>query len=239
MIMATLATGATRDKPFFLRMIVGIAAIIVIGFLQFAARGYSNYATAPLWVHAHGLVMVSWLALLIVQASLVQRGQLMLHRQLGVLGVLLATALVVLGSFTGLRAIALHRVPPFFSDAFFLALTQVGLVFFAGMVVAAVVNRNRPEWHRRLMIGALVLLMEPAFGRLLPMPLMGGCGEWAIMVIQLGTLSLVMLHDRKRFIAVHPATTISALVVIAAHIAVALAAMTPFFVNTAARIAAQ
>jgi hypothetical protein len=235
--MATLATSATRERPFFLRMIVGISAIIVLGFAQFAARGYSNYGTAPLWVHAHGIVMIAWLGLLIFQSSLVQRGQVMLHRQLGIVGVILAAALVVLGSFTGLRAIALHRTPPFFSDAFFLALTQVGLLFFAGMVATAVINRHRPEWHRRLMIGALVLLMEPAFGRLLPMPLMGAWGEWAIMLIQLATLALVMRHDRKRFIAIHPATTISALVVIAGHVTVTLAAMTPWFVNTAAQIA--
>lgn len=237
--MATLATSATREKPFFLRMIVGISAIIVLGFLQFAARGYSNYSTAPLWVHAHGVVMLAWLGLLIVQSSLVQRGQVMLHRQLGILGVILAAALIVLGMFTAQRAIALHRVPPFFTDAFFLSLTHVGLLFFAGMIVAAVANRNRPEWHRRLMIGALVLLMEPAFGRLLPMPLMGPWGEWVIMAIQLATLALVMRHDRKRFIAVHPATTISALVVVAAHVAVTLAAMTPFFIDSAAGIAAN
>ncbi|MEO5587742.1 MAG: hypothetical protein ABIQ81_08630 [Novosphingobium sp.] len=237
--MATLAGGTTRDRPFFLRMIVGISAIIVLGFLQFAARGFVNYGTAPLWVHLHGVVMLAWLGLLICQASLVQRGNLMLHRQLGVLGVALAAALVVLGSFTGLRAIALHRVPPFFTDAFFLALTQVGVLFFGAMIVAAVANRHRAEWHRRLMIGALVLLMEPAFGRILPMPFMGGWGEWVIMVIQLGALGIVARHDRQRFIAVHPATLASALVVVLAHVAVALAAMTPFFVNAAARIAAN
>lgn len=236
--MATYAGSTTRDRAFFLRMIIGIALVIVVGFAQFAARGYSNYATAPLWVHLHGVVMLSWLGLLIVQSSLVQRGGLMLHRQLGVLGVILAAALVVMGSFTGLRAIALHRVPPFFTDAFFLALTQVGLLFFAGMVLAAVANRNRAEWHRRLIIGALVLLMEPAFGRLLPMPLLGAWGEWVIMVIQLGTLGIVARHDRKRFVGVHPATVISALVVVLAHVAVTLASLTPLFENWAAAIAA-
>jgi hypothetical protein len=237
--MATLADGAARDKPFFLRMIIGISAVIVLGFLQFAARGYVNVAAAPLWVHLHGVVMIAWLGLLIYQSSLVQRGNLLQHRQLGVAGLALAAALVVLGSFTGMRAIALHRVPPFFTDAYFLALTQVGLLFFAGMVVAAVVNRARPEWHRRLMLGALVLIMEPAFGRLLPMPLMGPWGEWTIMAIQLGTLALVARHDLRRFVAIHPATVVSMLVVIATHVTVTLAAMTPFFIGWAADIAAN
>jgi hypothetical protein len=237
--MATLANSATREKPFFLRMIVGISAIIVLGFLQFAARGYVNYGAAPLWVHLHGFVMLSWLALLIVQSSLVQRGSLMLHRQLGILGLALAAALVVLGSFTGLRAIALHRVPPFFTDAYFLALTQLGLAAFAGLIVAAVANRRRAEWHRRLMLGAMILLMEPAFGRLLPMPLLGPWGEWLIMAIQLGVLALVARHDRRRFIAVHPATIVCAFVVVATHVTVTLAAMTPLFAGYAAAIAAN
>lgn len=237
--MATLAGGATRDKPFFLRMIIDIALVIVLGFAQFAARGFVDFGAAPFWVHLHGVVMLSWLGLLIYQSSLVQRGNVMLHRRLGVLGIILAAALIVLGMFTGMRAIALHRAPPYFSDAYFLALTQVGLIVFAGMIVAAVANRNRPEWHRRLMIGALVLLMEPAFGRLLPMPLMGIWGEWAVMAIQLATLAIVARHDRKRFVGIHPATIISALVVVFAHVAVTLAALTPFFVERAAEIAAR
>ncbi|MGN6358737.1 MAG: adenylate cyclase [Novosphingobium sp.] len=237
--MATLADGATRDKPFFLRMISGIALVIVLGFAQFAARGFVNFGAVPLWVHFHGLVMLSWLGLLVYQSSLVQRGNLVLHRQLGLLGVALAAALVVLGMFTGVRAIALHRVPPYFSDAYFLALTQVGLLIFAGMIVAAVANRNRPERHRRLMVGALVLLMEPAFGRLLPMPLMGIWGEWVVMMIQLATLGLVARHDRKRFVGIHPATVVSAVVVVFAHVAVTLAALTPFFIERAAAIAAH
>lgn len=237
--MATLAGGATRDKPFFLRMIIGIALIIVLGFAQFAARGFVNFGTAPLWVHLHGVVMLSWLGLLIYQSSLIQRGNVMLHRRLGVLGIVLAAALVVLGMFTGLRAIALHRAPPYFSDAYFLALTQVDLVIFAGTVVAAVANRHRPEWHRRLMIGALVLLMEPAFGRLLPMPLLGIWGEWVVMALQLATLAIVAQHDRQRFVGIHPATIVSALIVVFAHVAVTLASLTPFFIERAAEIAGR
>lgn len=238
-IMTTLAAGATREKPFFLRMIIGIALIIVLGFAQFAARGFVNFGASPFWVHLHGVVMLSWLGLLIYQSSLVQRGNVLLHRRLGVIGIVLAAALVVLGMLTGLRAIALHRAPPYFSDAYFLALTQVGPLIFAGTIAAAVANRDRPEWHRRLMFGALVLLMEPAFGRLLPMPLMGPWGEWAVMAIQLFTLAIVARHDRKRFVGVHPATIVSALIVVFAHVAVTLASLTPFFIERAAEIAGR
>lgn len=237
--MATLASSATREKPFFLRMIAGIAGIIVLGFLQFAARGFADYGAAPLWVRLHGFVMLSWLALLIVQSNLIQRGNLMQHRQLGMLGLGLAAMLVVLGSFTGLRAIALHRVPPFFSDAYFLALTQAEMLAFGGLIIAAVVNRRRAEWHRRLMLGAVIVLMEPALGRLLPMPLLGAWGEWLAMAIQLGALVLVARHDRRRFIAVHPATLVCAVVVVLTHVAVTFAAMTPLVARLAAGIAAH
>jgi hypothetical protein len=237
--MATLADGAAREKPFFLRMILGISVVIVLGFAQFAARGYVNFAAAPLWVHLHGAVMIAWLALLIYQSTLIQRGNLMLHRQLGILGVALAAGIVVLGSFTALRAIALHRVPPFFTDAYFLALTQIGLLAFAGLIVAAVANRDRPEWHRRLMLGAVILLMEPGLGRLLPMPLLGAWGEWLIMVIQLGALALVARHDRRRFIAVHPATVIDAVVIVGTHLAVTLAAISSTVIALGAALSAQ
>jgi hypothetical protein len=190
-------------------------------------------------VHLHGAVMIAWLALLIYQSTLIQRGNLMLHRQLGILGVALAAGIVVLGSFTAMRAIALHRVPPFFTDAYFLALTQIGLVAFAGLIVAAVANRRRPEWHRRLMLGAVILLMEPGLGRLLPMPLLGAWGEWLIMVIQLGALALVARHDRRRFIAVHPATVVDAVVVVGTHLAVTLAATSSTVIALGAALSAQ
>jgi hypothetical protein len=237
--MATAAYSATLDQSFWQKMALGIALFTVFGFSQFFFRGYSNPYTAPIHVHLHGVVMLCWLALTTVQPWLISRDNIALHRALGWTGIVFAAALVGLGSYTGIYSIAHHRQPPFFTPAYFLGLTQIGIVAFGAMIAAAVAMRRNLDWHRRLMIGALVLLMEPAFGRLLPMPLMGIWGEWVVMAIQLTTLAIVARHDRKRFVGIHPATIVSALVVMFAHVAVTLASLTPVFESWAAAIAAR
>ena len=69
--MATNAEGATRAELFWHRMAIGLAVFIVLGFLQFALRGFVDPVAAPFWVHLHGVAMLAWLALLIVQPTLV------------------------------------------------------------------------------------------------------------------------------------------------------------------------
>src|SRR5690606_15221311 len=83
--MAT-AGGAVSAARFWQRMAIGLAAFIVFGFLQAAARGFVDPLSAPAWVHVHALAMLAWLALLVVQPALVARKNLGLHRRLGWLG---------------------------------------------------------------------------------------------------------------------------------------------------------
>jgi uncharacterized membrane protein YozB (DUF420 family) len=115
-------------------------------------------------------------------------------------------------------ALAMHRVPPFFSNAYFLALTHVEVVVFAITVATAVAMRRKTQWHRRLMIAATVILMEPALGRLLPMPLLGQAGGgWIEASLQVGFLGIVVRHDAKALGRIHPATTIGMVLMIAVH----------------------
>ncbi len=90
--MATTAEGAVRAERFWQRMAIGLAVFIVIGFLQFALRGFVDPIAAPFWVHLHGAAMLAWLALLIVQPTLVSRENMALHRRLGWAGAALAIA---------------------------------------------------------------------------------------------------------------------------------------------------
>jgi hypothetical protein len=63
-------------------------------------------------------------------------------------------------------------VPFFFRPLQFLVFDPLTLFAFAALTVAAVRLRRRTEWHRRLHFCAMSLLLGPAFGRLLPMPLL-------------------------------------------------------------------
>lgn len=236
--MATLAQGETRERSFWQKITLALAIFIVFGFAQFAARGFVNYGAAPIYVHLHGVAMVAWLGLMVIQPTLVQQGNAALHRKLGWTGVALAVAIFVLGSFVGIKSLQNGTQPPFFTQPYFLALTQVGVVIFAGLVAFAIAKRRETEWHRRLLVGAMVALMEPALGRILPMPFIMPWGEWAVLAIQLGVMVLVMRHDGRTLGRVHPATLIAALAITLHHIVVETLAVTPAWQALAERVAA-
>jgi hypothetical protein len=235
--MATNVDGAARVELFWHRMAIGLAIFIVLGFLQFALRGFVDPVAAPFWVHLHGVAMLAWLALLIVQPTLVSRDNMPLHRRLGWIGAGLALFITVLGIFTGLASLVLNRFPPFFSPPYFLALTTVESLVFGLMVWAAVRRRHTTAWHRRLMIGATIVILEPALGRILPMPFMIGWSDIPIGLIQLGVVGIIALYDRRTLGRVHPATKAIAAIVIAVRVTIYLLAMTPPVIALAERLA--
>ncbi len=229
----------TRDQRFFVRMAVGMSAFIVFAFGQWALRGFVDAASVPIWVHLHAMAMLSWLGLLIVQNLLVGAGNIALHRKLGWLGLALVLTIAGLGMFTGRMAVELHRVPPFFTNAHFLALTHVEALMFPVMVGVGIALRRRTQWHRRLMLGATIIVMEPAFGRLVPAPLLGPVLTAIVeLALQLGVVAIIARHDLKQAGAIHPATQLTALVLIAMTAATNALGVFPPFVSLAQGIAA-
>jgi hypothetical protein len=246
--MATVASDGTAsfangknylaDQAYFTKYSVILVLIILFGFAQFALRGFVDVSAAPVWVHAHGVMMLLWLGLFVSQNLLIQRGAIKYHRKLGWFSLLVAIGLVALTCFTGYMAVALGRQPPFFTGPYFFALVYVEAIVFLAMIIWAITKRKDTQWHRRLMFGATIVILEPAFGRLLPLPLLGDWGEWLIMLVQLGFVWLIARHDRRILGRVHPATLAISVIVIAVHVAVTALAFFPPLVSFAESVAA-
>jgi hypothetical protein len=234
--MATIAERITRQESFYQKMAAGLAVLILFAFGQFAARGFVDYRQAPLIVHIHGAAMVAWLGLLVVQSTLAQRMDLALHRRLGWFGLALVLAIPPLAIATCVTMLRAHAFPPFFTPSFFLVLVTVESLAFSSLVVSAIAMRRRTDWHRRLMIGATIILLEPAFGRLLPMPLMGLWGEWVAMVLQLVAVGIVARHDLSVRGKIHGATLVAGGMIVFTHVFDTLAAMAPPVVALAGSI---
>ena len=230
--------GYMADQGFFTRYTIILALLILFGFIQFELRGFVDIRALPAVFHFHGAVMVGWLALIVTQNLLIQRMQVKTHRKLGWVGAALALLVIVTGAYVGRQAIALHIVPSFFTNPQFLALTHTEVVAFGLLVTLAILRRRETQWHRRLMLASTIQIVEPALGRLLPMPLMGDWGEWTILAIQLVMLAILARHDRKMLGAVHPATMLGTVVVVASHVIVNLLVAVPAFAAYAEAIAA-
>lgn len=232
------ARGFMADQDYFTRFTIILALLILFGFAQFSLRGFVDVRSASLLTHLHGVLMVGWLGVAVAQNVLVHRGELRVHRKLGWLAAALVVAIAVLGVTVGFSALAGRRVPPFFSDPYFLALTTVEPIVFAGVVAWGVSLRRQTQWHRRAMLGATIIILEPALGRLLPMPLMGAWGEWTILALQLLALAILASHDRKTMGRIHPVTLSLMAIVTAVHLAVTGLSMFPPFAAFAESVAA-
>ena len=163
---APLASIEQRERSFFMAMAVVLALTVLTGFGLFIAVGISSFG-APWWVHVHAVSFMSWIALYLAQNWQVWRGSIDAHRRLGRIGAVLAVWLVVVGLVLTPVTLAVHRSPPFFTPAQFLALDWVNVAVFAALIGTGLVMRRRSDWHRRLMLCATICVIAPAIGRIL------------------------------------------------------------------------
>jgi len=233
--MATLPLARLGALSFWQKMAIGLSLFIVFAFGQFAMRGFVDYRGAPLVMHLHGLIMLTWLGLLVTQSLLAGRGGLAIHRRLGWASAVMVPLMVVSMSALCITALRAHAQPPFFTPAYFLATVHIGAAFFALLVALAVSHRRQPDWHRRLMLGSTILLTDPALGRVLPMPLIMPWGEWLSLVVQLGFVALILRYDRRTIGHAHPATIAATIALLLTHVLTELLAITPWWIDLATR----
>jgi hypothetical protein len=149
------------------RVILVMALVILAGFASFALRGLSSFA-APLLVHVHALVFVSWVGLTVVQAWAAAHDRMALHRRLGWLALAWLVVMPPLGVMTSTAMVAAGHTPPDFKPQHFLFDDPATLLAFWVLAVWAVARRRNTGWHWRLHICALASALGPAIGRMLP-----------------------------------------------------------------------
>lgn len=173
--MATPAGEMPRisggDDGFFRIGAIAMALVIIAGFSLNFVMGRSSFSAPPL-VHAHALVFMGWVAIFLVQTLVATGGNIVLHRRLGWLAAFWVLPMLALGLAVTLAMVRGGRVPFIFTPQQFLIFDPLTLFAFAGLTAAAIARRRQTDWHRRLHFCAMTLLLGPAFGRLLPMPLL-------------------------------------------------------------------
>jgi len=173
--MATLAQQPAEpvagDERFFLRAAIVMTITIIAGFSFQYLMGRSTFASPPR-VHLHAFFFMGWVAIYLLQNIFVATGRMHLHRKLGWIAAFWIIPMVVMGCLVTAVMARNGTVPFFFRPLQFLIFDPVTVFAFAGLTVAAVRLRRRTEWHRRLHFCGMSLLLGPAFGRLLPLPLL-------------------------------------------------------------------
>jgi hypothetical protein len=169
--MTAAQTGAGRDaaRPFYSRLAIVLAAIV---FLAFTGRYWAPLALGtlelPRAVHIHALLFFLWMIFFVVQTTLVSRGRVTLHRELGLLGISIATAMVITGvvaTTVSLKAGLAGPNPQFARLANVLSLFS--MMLFSLFIALAIGNIRRVEHHKRFMVLATFSILQAAIARVI------------------------------------------------------------------------
>ena len=169
--MATVLSENTARhafRPSFFFWIVLLMSFFVFGGFSLAAL--ERYVTGdtthmPPVVHLHGVVFISWMSLLTVQAFLINVKNVALHRSLGTFGIALGTAVLFTGALISLLGMSSGDTSgPFYYDLMYLSV--MALLGFGFLFTLAIRQVRKPENHRRLILFATIPLLPPGINRM-------------------------------------------------------------------------
>ncbi|MGH8178794.1 MAG: hypothetical protein ACREV5_21255, partial [Steroidobacter sp.] len=173
--MVTIASRVLplNDRRFFTGMALTMAAVTFVGFAPTYYLAGLNDGARPVLtpsVHVHGAMCTAWVLLLIVQTRLIAAGRRHIHKRLGIAGMVVAAAVLVSGAFVAInsqRRTHTETTADTLADPYvFLIFPAASVGLFALFVTLGVLNRHRPDAHKRLMLLATANLIIPALARI-------------------------------------------------------------------------
>ncbi|HSM54067.1 MAG TPA: hypothetical protein VK839_07810 [Erythrobacter sp.] len=227
------------DRWIYVFMAAMLVAVVLVGFIpdsigKIAAVEAGERPPFPFAMHVHAVLMGSWMLLLLTQTTLMATGRRDWHMQLGVLGMVLAPALVLAGvvlvptNLQSMIAFAEDKPPEVQAEVqgFLRYMTDIAIIQFrAGicfllLVFLALRARKRDSGlHKRLIILATIVPIPAALDR---MPFLYHSmpeSPWTVDLWPLFCIAPMFLWDLYRQKRIHKAYWIYAAIQVPAAIA--------------------
>lgn len=164
----------TRAQWFYLGAAFIMLTAVLVGFRQFflqgrAASGRELTPEIRTWVIVHGISMVGWVLVFLVQSFLIAAKRRRAHIRLGSIAAVLAAFIFISGLWFNLAS---FRLAPQEFILWALTMKQFMLIgfytlfMFAAFTVVGIISRKRPEIHRPMMLLATLSTMAPAIARI-------------------------------------------------------------------------
>src|SRR5579872_6765782 len=150
------------DRNFFLLLVVLIWLGILMGFGPEIAQRVQARRPFEMVVYIHGVVFVGWLCLLTAQVLLIRSRRVDIHRELGMAGVALYGAMIVLGLVTSV-VVDYDLFGTAHGDAPFLSIQLADMLAFAVLGGMAIALRKNADAHKRLIILATIFIANAGF----------------------------------------------------------------------------
>lgn len=201
----------TGSRYFYFQMALVCVAVAFLGFLPTywvpMAQGTASFDPV---VHLHGMIFFSWTIFFAFQSWIAATGQVARHRLVGLIGVSLATTMVIFGVLVGIHL--MHRMAASGQPEIgiqFAIVPFTDILCFAMLVVAAFSKITQSEWHKRLMLLAgISILGAPVFRWVVALahaehPTIAMALEAQMVVILICLVPI--LRDWRLFGRIHPA----------------------------------
>jgi len=213
-IMQSAADRRSAERRFYTRMAWLLVALVFLGFApSFYLYNMFSYPrpnpTLTPSVLAHGMLFTAWMLVFIAQTQLVAAGRTDLHIRLGKASMVLALAIIPAMYLVSVWQVARANQPPFTDPLNWTAIPLFSIPAYALLVWTGWKRRREAQWHKRMMLGAAILVvMGPALGRLpLAPPTLPGFTFQ--MLFGLVLFVPLIVHDRRRLGHVHAATQLA------------------------------
>ena len=212
-----LTAPQRAHSRFFLVMSVVMLGIVFLGFAPtLFLRGFFDRPEIPPYLYLHGGIVTAWYAWFVVQTACVAVKRVDLHRRLGLVGAALGATAVVVSAMTALRfgprlagnGVDVEARLHFLSEIVWSNICF--LICFSVFISTAIVQRYRPQAHKRLMLLASISFLPPAVGRIIDWPIWGFGNNalvplYVCLVAFLVALGVNDIVSRK---SVHPVTLV-------------------------------
>src|SRR5690349_14965526 len=174
---------STVVRPAFYRhMAIALALFVIVGFSRtYYLRFLTDLPPLETLVHLHGIAFTAWLLVFVAQTRLVAAQRIDLHMKLGLAAVALAIVVIAIGFATTAVKATMPRIHPSgLTPPQFTAVGMMSLALFGGFFALGIAFRRRAEYHKRLMVLAMIGILTPAASRILT--LLGLREHWTYLV---------------------------------------------------------
>jgi hypothetical protein len=176
MVAVTMNEARSEARYFYVWM---SAICVLVAFGGFAGTYWlqvpAGTFVGPPLLHLHAALFSGWTLLFFAQTWQAAAGRIEHHRAWGVAGAALVGAMVVVGFAAALNSLR-NGIAGGYGDASrgFMIIPVTAILLFAGLVLAALLNVSRPDWHKRIMLVATVSILQAAMARVFLLAINGG-----------------------------------------------------------------
>jgi hypothetical protein len=165
--VAPLPAARVEGRYFYLWM---ATAFVLVAFGGFAPTYWAPLVggtfKAPPIIHIHGILMFTWVCFYFSQTALVATGRTLNHRNWGLAGIALFTAILCV-ILVGEMAVIKQNEARGAGEAArrFAAVTLCAWPLMAGLFATAIARISQPDVHKRVMTLLMIAMLTPAIAR--------------------------------------------------------------------------